>query len=45
MACLYAFFITMFVYRECKWRDLPKLVARVTYAPGLSLWLPSLMKG
>lgn len=35
VACLYAFFITMFVYRECKWRDLPKLVARVARTVGM----------
>jgi tripartite ATP-independent transporter DctM subunit len=35
VACLYAFFITMFVYKECKWRDLPKLVARVSRTVGM----------
>ena len=24
VACVYAFFVTMFVYRDCKWRDLPR---------------------
>src|SRR5260221_8789533 len=27
-ACVYAFFVTMFVYRDYKWRDLPLLVHR-----------------
>src|SRR5260221_2774025 len=27
-ACVYAFFVTMFVYRDYKWRDLPLLVYR-----------------
>ena len=35
VACLYAFFITMFVYKECKWRDLPRLVARVARTVGM----------
>jgi tripartite ATP-independent transporter DctM subunit len=29
VACLWAFFVTMFIYRDYKWRDLPKLVHRV----------------
>jgi tripartite ATP-independent transporter DctM subunit len=29
VACVYAFLVTMFVYRDCKWSELPKLVARV----------------
>jgi len=29
VACVYAFFCTMLIYREYKWRDLPKLVHRV----------------
>jgi tripartite ATP-independent transporter DctM subunit len=28
MACLWAFFVTMFVYRDYRWRDLPQLVHR-----------------
>jgi len=28
IACVYAFVVTMFVYRDYKWRDLPKLVHR-----------------
>src|SRR5512135_734781 len=28
VACLYAFFVTMFVYRDYRWRDLPVLVHR-----------------
>jgi len=30
VACVYALFCTMVIYREYKWRDLPKLVHRVT---------------
>jgi tripartite ATP-independent transporter DctM subunit len=35
VACVYAFLVTMFVYRDCKWRDLPKLVARVVRTVGM----------
>ena len=28
VACVYSFIVTMFVYRDYKWRDLPKLVHR-----------------
>ena len=28
MACVWAFFVTMFVYRDYRWRDLPRLVHR-----------------
>jgi len=35
VACVYAFFITMFVYRDCKWSDLPKLIARVVRTVGM----------
>jgi tripartite ATP-independent transporter DctM subunit len=28
VACLWAFFVTMFIYRDYQWRDLPKLVHR-----------------
>jgi tripartite ATP-independent transporter DctM subunit len=35
VACVYAFFVTMFVYRDCKWRDLPKLIARVVRTVGM----------
>ncbi len=35
VACVYAFLITMFVYRECKWRDLPQLLARVVRTVGM----------
>src|ERR1041385_7177789 len=30
VACVYALFCTMVIYREYKWRELPKLVHRVT---------------
>ncbi len=29
VACIWAFFVTMFIYREYRWRDLPALVHRV----------------
>jgi tripartite ATP-independent transporter DctM subunit len=29
VACIYAFFVTFFIYRDYKWRDLPHLVHRV----------------
>ncbi len=29
VACVWAFFVTMFIYREYRWRDLPALVHRV----------------
>jgi len=35
IACLYAFLVSMFVYRECRWRDLPKLLARVSRTVGM----------
>ena len=28
VACLWAFFVTMFIYRDYKWRDLPTLMCR-----------------
>jgi tripartite ATP-independent transporter DctM subunit len=35
VACVYAFFVTMFVYRDCNWRDLPLLIARVVRTVGI----------
>jgi len=35
VACIYAFLVTMFVYRDCKWRDLPRLIARVVRTIGM----------
>src|SRR5262245_8186886 len=35
VACVYAFFVTMFVYRDCKWSELPKLLARVVRTVGM----------
>ncbi len=35
VACVYAFLVTMFVYRDYKWRDLPKLIARVVRTVGM----------
>jgi tripartite ATP-independent transporter DctM subunit len=35
VAVIYAFFVTMFIYRDVKWRELPKLVARVVRTVGM----------
>jgi tripartite ATP-independent transporter DctM subunit len=35
VACVYAFFVTMFVYRDCKWSELPQLIARVVRTVGM----------
>jgi tripartite ATP-independent transporter DctM subunit len=35
IACVYAFLVTMFVYRDCKWRDLPALIGRVVRTVGM----------
>src|ERR1043166_6942053 len=35
VACIYAFLVTMFVYRDCKWSELPKLIGRVVRTVGM----------
>ena len=35
VACVYAFFVTMFIYRDCKWRELPMLIGRVVRTVGM----------
>src|ERR1051325_8700791 len=35
VACVYAFFVTMFVYRDVKWSELPKLIGRVVRTVGM----------
>jgi tripartite ATP-independent transporter DctM subunit len=35
VAVVYAFFVTMFIYRDVKWRELPKLIARVVRTVGM----------
>src|SRR5215831_11707240 len=35
VACIYAFLVTMLIYRDYKWRDLPQLVARVIRTVGM----------
>ena len=35
VACVYAFAVTMFVYRDYKWRDLPLLIGRVVRTVGM----------
>jgi tripartite ATP-independent transporter DctM subunit len=35
VACIYAFLVTMFIYRDYKWRDLPALLGRVVRTVGM----------
>jgi tripartite ATP-independent transporter DctM subunit len=35
IACVYAFLVTMFIYRDYRWRDLPLLVGRVVRTVGM----------
>ena len=35
IACIYALFVSMFIYREARWRDLPRLLARVSRTVGM----------
>jgi tripartite ATP-independent transporter DctM subunit len=35
VACIYAFVVTMFIYRDYRWRDLPLLVGRVVRTVGM----------
>jgi tripartite ATP-independent transporter DctM subunit len=35
VACVYAFLVTMFVYRDYRWRDLPLLLTRVVRTVGM----------
>jgi len=35
VACIYAFLVTMFVYRDYRWRDLPLLLGRVVRTVGI----------
>jgi tripartite ATP-independent transporter DctM subunit len=35
VAVVYAFFVTMFIYRDIKWGELPKLIARVVRTVGM----------
>lgn len=35
VACVYAFLVTMFVYRDYRWRDLPRLLGRVVRTVGI----------
>jgi tripartite ATP-independent transporter DctM subunit len=39
VACVYAFIVTMFVYRDYRWRDLPVLVYRTTRTVAMVLTL------
>ncbi|HTP84667.1 MAG TPA: TRAP transporter large permease [Alphaproteobacteria bacterium] len=39
VACVYAFFVTMFVYRDYRWRDLPLLVYRTMRTVAMVLTL------
>jgi tripartite ATP-independent transporter DctM subunit len=35
IACIYALFVSMFIYREARWKDLPRLLARVSRTVGM----------
>ena len=35
VACVYAFFVTMFIYRDYRWSDLPLLIGRVVRTVGM----------
>ena len=35
VACIYAFFVTMFVYRDYKWSELPLMIKRVVRTVGM----------
>jgi tripartite ATP-independent transporter DctM subunit len=35
VACIYAFLVTMFIYRDYRWRDLPILIGRVVRTVGM----------
>jgi tripartite ATP-independent transporter DctM subunit len=39
IACVYAFIVTMFIYRDYKWRDLPRLVHRVVKTVAMVMML------
>src|SRR6266446_3719634 len=39
VACVWAFFVTMFVYRDYRWRDLPRLVHRTMRTVAMVLTL------
>src|SRR6266496_3235487 len=39
VACIYAFLVTMFVYRDCKWSELPHLVHRTVKTVAMVMML------
>jgi len=39
VACVYAFLVTVFIYRDYKWRDLPKLMHRVVKTVAMVMML------
>jgi tripartite ATP-independent transporter DctM subunit len=39
VACIYAFLVTLFVYRDYKWRELPRLVHRVVKTVAMVMML------
>ena len=39
VACIYAFLVTLFVYRDYKWRDLPHLIHRVVKTVAMVMML------
>src|SRR6266436_3584850 len=43
VACIWAFFVTMFIYRDYRWRDLPVLGTLVDMAPSILIATPILL--
>ena len=39
VACVYAFLVTLFIYRDYQWRDLPKLIHRVVKTVAMVMML------
>jgi tripartite ATP-independent transporter DctM subunit len=39
VACVYAFFVTIFVYRDYRWRDLPRLIHRTVKTVAMVMML------
>ena len=35
VACIYAFLVTMFIYRDYKWREVPQMIGRVVRTVGM----------
>ena len=39
IACVYAFFVTIFIYRDYRWRDLPQLIHRTVKTVAMVMML------